>query len=144
LVTKNDNPRRDLIANPRFIGRQATGNSNQPENAVNRNTVLIAAALLAASLSVPAAASPTPARAEHVWHEIEELEHDVNRTDVRDRISEREAAGLRAQIADLKRQYRRMNANGLTKGEVEALDKRIRNIRGRLGNERHDRDHHRG
>jgi septal ring factor EnvC (AmiA/AmiB activator) len=111
---------------------------------VKPNFVLIAAALFAAGLSAPAVASPAPARASHVWHQIEELEHDVNRTDRRDNISEREAAGLRAQIADLKRQYRRMNANGLTKGEVDALEKRIRNLRARLGNERHDRDQHRG
>jgi septal ring factor EnvC (AmiA/AmiB activator) len=107
-------------------------------------TALIAAALFAMGLSAPAIASPTPARADHIWNQIEELQHDVNHTDNRDRISEREAAGLRAQIADLKRQYHRMNANGLTKGEVDALDRRIRNLRSRLGNERQDRDHHRG
>ncbi len=104
-------------------------------------TALAGAALIAA---LPAAARPTPARSNHVWHDIVQLERDVNRADTRDTISEREAAGLRAQIADLKADYNRLNRNGLSPANAHALERRIHQLRARLGNEKHDPDHHRG
>jgi len=91
-----------------------------------------------------AQAKPTPVRSAEVWAEIQNLEADVNRADARDTISEREAAGIRAQIADIKQTYRRWNGNGLTSGEAAALRNRISAQRNRLQNERHDDDHHRG
>jgi hypothetical protein len=104
-------------------------------------------ALFAAALSAGAAptlAKVTPVRSTEVWAEIQNLEADVNRADARDTISEREAAGIRAQIADIKQQYGRWNANGLTPGEAAALRDRIAAQRNRLHNERQDHDHHRG
>ena len=107
-----------------------------------RKTALFA--LAAALLAAPLAAKPTPARSAHLWHDIVELEQSVNRSDIRDRISEREAAGIRTQIAELKRDYHRLNRNGLTPAEGKALEDRIHRLQARLGNERHDADHHRG
>lgn len=104
---------------------------------------LLAAALLAGS-PTPVWSKSTPVRSTAVWAEITELEADVNRADARDTISEREAAGIRDQIAEIKQQYRRLNANGLTPGEAAALRSRILAQRNRLHNERQDHDHHRG
>ena len=101
-------------------------------------------ALLAASLCLPLHAAPTPVRSSQVWDHIVELERDVNQADARDTISEREAAELRTQIADLKAQYRRLNADGLTPNETQTLENRIKTLRSRLGNDRRDSDHHRG
>jgi hypothetical protein len=102
---------------------------------------LFAAAMLTAS---PALAKGTPVRSTEVWAEIQSLEADVDRADTRDTISEREAAGIRAQLADIKQQYHRWNANGLTPSEASALRNRISAQRNRLHNERQDHDHHRG
>lgn len=107
-----------------------------------RTLALIAA--LAALPAVPLAAKPTPIRSTAVWNDIEQLERDVNLADQRDTISEREAAGMRAQIADLKKQYHNKNAGGLTPGEANALQSRIGELRQRLNKERRDPDHHRG
>lgn len=101
----------------------------------------LAAAALAAT---PAWGKATPVRSTEVWASIQALEADVNRADARDTISEREAAGIRAQIADIKQTYHRWNANGLTPGEASALKNRIEAQRHRLHNERQDSDHHRG
>ena len=55
-------------------------------------SVLLAAALAAGlTMSVAAEAKPTPVRSGEVWHDIVQLENDVNRADARDTISEREA-----------------------------------------------------
>jgi hypothetical protein len=111
---------------------------------VMRNLIKVVVSATCAIAAMPIAAKPTPVRSAEVWEDIAELDRDVDRADARDTISEREAAGIRAQIADLKRQYHRQNANGLTPGEASALETRIGNLRARLGNEHHDRDHHRG
>jgi hypothetical protein len=101
-------------------------------------------AALAALPAMPLAAKPTPIRSAAVWNDIERLERDVNLADQRDTISEREAAGLRAQIADLKQQYHKKNVGGLTPGEANALQSRIGELRQRLNRERRGPDHHRG
>lgn len=85
----------------------------------------------------------TPQRAEAIRHQIEELRRDVNRSDNRDRVSEREAAGLRRDVDQLQRLLRDYNRDGLSNWEMRNLENRIQSIRARLHNERHDRDHHR-
>lgn len=100
--------------------------------------------MLALSLALPASARPTPSRSAHVWQDIEQLDRDIARADTRDTISEREAAGLREEVRELRAQYRRWNANGLTPAEARVLEDRIHRIRARLGNERHDPDRHQG
>ncbi|WP_310533507.1 hypothetical protein [Novosphingobium sp.] len=75
-----------------------------------------------------------------IEREITQLERQVNRGDNRDRISEREAAGLRRDVAQLRWTYRSYARNGLSSSEVRTLQNRIQNIRHRLQNERNDRD----
>ena len=101
------------------------------------------AAVLALGAVNPAMARDTPVRADMIRQQINELQHDVNRNDNRDRISEREAAGLRRDVAGLQNQFRAFNRNGLSGGEVRTLERRISHIRSRLHIERRDRDHHR-
>lgn len=105
-------------------------------------------ASLALSAAIPAQARPsydhsTPARAEAIRHQIEELQQRVARNDRRDRISEREAAGLRNDVRRLRDQFRTYNRNGLSDSEFRTLERRIKAIRDRLHDERRDRDHHR-
>jgi septal ring factor EnvC (AmiA/AmiB activator) len=110
----------------------------------------LAAALALGAVS-PAMAWGTPMRADTIRQQINELQRDVNRNDNRDRISEREAAGLRRDVAGLQNQFRAFNRDGLSGGEMRILGNRIQNIRSRLHDERRDadgrrdrhRDHHR-
>lgn len=99
---------------------------------------------LALSLALPATARPTPSRSAHVWRDIEQLDRDIARADTRDTISEREAAGLREEVRELRAQYRRLNVGGLSPAEARTLEDRVHRLRARLGNERHDPDHHQG
>ena len=72
--------------------------------------------------------------------QIEQLERRIQRTDGRDRISEREAASLRRSVYNLRQQYRDYARNGLNQREAQVLQSRINQIRQRLGYERRDRD----
>lgn len=82
----------------------------------------------------------TPARAEAVRNQIAMLEQRVNRNDNRDRISEREAAGLRREVRDIRDQFRVFNRDGLNNREFRILQTRIDRARDRLHIERNDRD----
>lgn len=75
-----------------------------------------------------------------IWTQIEQLQRRVARNDGRDRISEREAAGLRNAVYQLRVQFRDFNRNGLTQRESRYLQDRINQIRSRLTYERHDND----
>ena len=75
-----------------------------------------------------------------IWQQIEQLRYRVERTDSRDRISEREAAGLRRAVYNLRQQFRDYNRNGLSQREAQVLQQRINQIRERLRYERRDRD----
>ena len=75
-----------------------------------------------------------------IWTQIEQLQRRVARNDNRDRISEREAAGLRNAIYQLRMQFRDYNRNGLNQRESRFLQDRINQIRSRLQYERHDND----
>jgi len=75
-----------------------------------------------------------------IWQQIQQLQNRIQRSDGRDRISEREAAGLRRAVADLRSQFRDYNRNGLSQREARTLQNRIEQIRARLQYERHDRD----
>lgn len=109
----------------------------------NRIIVPALAAAMIASLAAPAQAR-TPARAEAIRNQIEQLHHAVSRNDVRDRISEREAAGLRRDVSRLQDQFRDYNRNGLSNREMRTLERRIHDIRERLRIERRDHYNHRG
>ena len=75
-----------------------------------------------------------------IWTQIEQLQRRVARSDGRDRISEREAAGLRNAVYQLRGQFRDFNRNGLSHRESQYLQQRINQIRERLRYERHDND----
>jgi len=82
----------------------------------------------------------TPARAEAIRDQLAQLEQRVSRNDYRDRISEREAAGLRREVRDIRDQFRFFNRNGLDNREFRILQDRIDHAKARLRFERHDRD----
>lgn len=75
-----------------------------------------------------------------IWTQIEQLQRRVARNDGRDRISEREAAGLRNAVFQLRQQFRDFNRNGLSHRESQYLQQRIHQIRSRLQYERRDND----
>ena len=108
---------------------------------------IVAPALFAAmalGAVTPAIAAPTPYRADTIRNEIAELQRRVERNDNRDRVSEREAAGLRRDVRRLRDDFRAYNRNGLSRGEYRTLTNRIDNIRTRLRLERRDWDNRRG
>ena len=72
--------------------------------------------------------------------QIDQLQRRVARSDGRDRISEREAAGLRNAVFQLRTQFRDFNRNGLSQRESRYLQDRINQIRSRLQYERRDND----
>lgn len=82
----------------------------------------------------------TPARAEAIRNQLAQLEMRVNRNDNRDRISEREAWGLRREIRDIREQFRVFNRDGLNNREFRVLQNRIDRAKDRLRFERTDRD----
>ena len=68
------------------------------------------------------------------------MQRRIVRNDGRDRISEREAAGLRNAVFQLRMQFRDYNRNGLSQREARYLQDRINQIRSRLQYERRDND----
>jgi len=86
----------------------------------------------------------TPARAEAMRSQIDQLQQAVTRNDWRNRISEREAAGLRRDVWRLREDFRRANRDGLSDREFRGLQGRIDTIRSRLHMERHDDNGYRG
>lgn len=111
----------------------------------------IAAPALLAALAL-GAASPamaqhgyqhTPYRADQIRAQINDLQRRIERNDVRDHISEREARALRGDVRNLQATFRAYNRNGLNRGELRTLNTRIDNIRTRLHIERSDRDNRR-
>jgi len=97
-------------------------------------------ASLALGAAVPAQAYHAPRTDNAVARQIEQLQFAVQRADGRDRVSEREAAGLRHAVFELKRQYRQLSRDGLSRGEQRFLERRIDSIRARLHVERRDHD----
>lgn len=117
----------------------------------------LAAAIAATGFAAPASAQYWQGNAAHaghdrqdrvngnkVWQEIAELDRKIDRADKRNTISQREANGLHRQVGELKRDFRRMSANGLDRSEARQLTQRTERIEQRLKNERRDRDGYRG
>ena len=75
-----------------------------------------------------------------IAQQIQQLQYRIERTDSRDRISEREAAGLRRAVYNLRLQFRDFNHTGLSQREAQFLQQRINQIRERLRYERRDND----
>lgn len=75
-----------------------------------------------------------------IAQQIQQLQRRIDRNDGRDRISEREAAGLRRAIYNLRLQFRDFNRNGLNRRESQILQERINWVRSRLQMDRRDGD----
>ena len=101
------------------------------------------AATVVFSTAAQAQMGYTPGRANAVRNQIEELDRRIARSDNRNRISEREAAGLRRDVRNLRFQFRDYNRNGLSRGEWNTLQRRIDSVRVRLRIERSDWDNRR-
>lgn len=91
----------------------------------------IAAATLAGA-ATPALAYPTPYRADTIRGQIAQLDRAINRSDWHGRITDREAARLRNDLAGIHQRFQRYNQNGLSQGEMRDLDRRVQNLRNRL------------
>lgn len=72
--------------------------------------------------------------------QIAQLERRVQRLDSRDRISEREAAGLRRAVYNLRQQFQDYARNGLSQREMQVIQSRIHQLRERLHHDRRDND----
>lgn len=110
------------------------------------NSILIPAAAVAMAFGATAAQAQmgwTPGRSNAIRNQIEELDRRIDRNDNRNRISEREARGLRRDVRNLRYQFRDFNRNGLSRGEWSTLQRRIDNVRYRLRIERADWDNRR-
>lgn len=101
---------------------------------------VLAAAMLIGAVSPAMAQQRTPYRADQIRAQIADLQQRIDRNDGRNRISQRESAGLRRDVRNLQQTFRTYNRNGLNNAEVRALTARIDNIRTRLHIERRDRD----
>jgi hypothetical protein len=112
---------------------------------IRLKSIFIPTAAAALVLSTAAAAQQgwTPGRSNAIRNQIEELDRRIDRSDNRNRISEREAAGLRRDVRNLRFQFRDFNRNGLSRGEWNTLQRRIDGIRVRLRIERRDWDNRR-
>jgi predicted RNase H-like nuclease (RuvC/YqgF family) len=82
----------------------------------------------------------TPGRANAIRAQIDDLQRRIERNDNRDRVSEREAAGLRREIRDIRDQFRVFSRDGLNNREFRTLEVRIDRLKARLRVERNDRD----
>ncbi len=106
-------------------------------------TKILAPALIAATAltaAAPAMAYPTPQRSNAIRAQIDDLQRRIARNDNRGRVSEREAAGLRRDVQNLRYTFQRYNRDGLSNGEFRELNNRIGTIKQRLQYERRDRD----
>jgi hypothetical protein len=100
-------------------------------------------ASLALGAASPAFAYPTSNRAQAIHSQIDDLQRRISRNDDHNRISNREAAGLRNDVRQLQDQFRAYNRDGLSQREAQALQNRIDNIRSRLHYERGDWNNYR-
>jgi predicted RNase H-like nuclease (RuvC/YqgF family) len=109
-------------------------------------SILIPAAAAAMVFGASAAQAQmgwAPGRHNMIANQIEELDRRIDRADDRNRISEREAAGLRREVRNLRYQYRDFRRDGLTRWEWRTLQRRIDDVRTRLRIERSDWDNRR-
>lgn len=83
-------------------------------------------------------------RAHVLRQQLDQLALRIDRNDRRDRISEREAAGLRREIRNTRDQFRWFYRDGLDQREYRVLEARVDRIRYRLQGERRDWDGRRG
>lgn len=105
-------------------------------------TRLIAPALvasLALGAAVPATAAKWDGRNDY-RQQINQLERQVQRAEQRRLISQREAQRLERQVEQLDRLHRTYSRGGFTKGERQALERRIDSVERQITREIRDRD----
>ncbi|WP_298197522.1 hypothetical protein [Novosphingobium sp.] len=83
-------------------------------------------------------------RAGEIRDQLDDLARRIDRNDRRDRISEREAWGLRREVRAAREQFRWMNRDGLDHRELRHLQARVDHIRWQLRGERADWNDRRG
>jgi predicted RNase H-like nuclease (RuvC/YqgF family) len=114
--------------------------------------LLIPLALATASVTMaaPASAQPwhlQPQVAQQIRQDINELDRQILRAQQRRTISPREAASLRREAAQIRRNYQLYQRGGLTRTEVRDLQRQVNHLRMRLRLEQRDWDrwpgHHR-
>lgn len=109
---------------------------------------MLSIGLVAASLgAAPAAAQAwrlQPSIRNQIQSDIDQLDRQIARATQRRTVSQREATGLRRDARQLQRTYNQYGRNGLTRGEVTALETRANSLRQRLRLERRDWDGRRG
>jgi hypothetical protein len=97
--------------------------------------VLAATATMATFAATPADAQiwrVRPAARTQINQDINQLNNQIARAQSRRTITRREALTLRSQAAQLRSLYYRYNRNGLSRGEVSALETRANRIRANL------------
>lgn len=120
-------------------------------------TKLVAPALVAAlglTAIAPAIAEAAPyhhnggrqqaARHYDVRTDIQGLRANIDRAAARRTISQREASGLRRDVADIQRLYGQYSRGGLSAQETRILGNRVNKVYVALRMERHDYDRRRG
>lgn len=83
-------------------------------------------------------------RAGEIRNQLDDLARRIERNDRRDRISEREASGLRREVRAAREQFRWMSRDGLDHRELRHLQARVEHIRWQLRGERGDWNDRRG
>ena len=90
------------------------------------------------------AAHITPKREASIRADISGLRAQIDRAATRRTISQREAAGLRKEAADIQRLHATYARGGLNEREMQTLERRIDKVHTALRAERNDRNGHRG
>ncbi|WP_404482306.1 hypothetical protein [Novosphingobium sp. BL-52-GroH] len=90
------------------------------------------------------AARYTPNRNASIRADIQGLRGQIDRAAARRTISQREAAGLRRDAANIQRLYAQYARGGLSGQETRILESRVDRVQVALRAERHDRDRRRG
>jgi hypothetical protein len=80
---------------------------------------------------------------QEIRQEIGQLHQQIANAQQRGRISQREANGLRRQVAQLQNNYARFSRGGIDRREYAMLDGQIRQVRQNLRSERADLDRRR-
>ncbi len=106
---------------------------------------IITLAIATASVGVAAPASAQawrlhPQAAVQIRQDINQLERQILRAQQRRAISPREAASLRREAAQVRRNYQIYHRGGLNRMEVRNLQRQVNNLRVRLRLEQRDWD----
>lgn len=122
-----------------------------------RNLTKILAPTLVAALGISATAPAsaheashhearfhTPARNSSIRSDINDLRRDIDRAAARRTISHREADGLRRQAREVRHLYAAYSRDGLSRWEMQSLQRKVDRIHVALHAERRDRDGRRG